>query len=75
MAKEGGPGGPSGRGRGRRGKEEDRSFLGDMPTARLRPRSPHAALVAWLRHAGGTVQGGQGLRGANVLEVSSDPSS
>lgn len=57
MAKEGGLGGPGGRGRGRWGKEEDRCFLGDMPTAR------------------GTVQGGQGLGGAGVLEVSSDPSS
>ena len=75
MAKEGGLGGPRGRGRGRWGKEEDRCFLGDMPTARLRPRSPRAALVASLRHAGGTVQGGQGLGGAGVLEVSSDPSS
>ena len=51
------PGGPGGRGQGKRGKEEDRCFLGDMPTARLRPRSPRAVLVAWLLHAGGTVQG------------------
>lgn len=50
-------GGPGGHGRGRRGKEEDRCFLGDMPTATLRPRSPRVALVAWLRHAGGTVRG------------------
>lgn len=67
------PGGPGGRVRGG-GRRGEQVLPGDMPTARLRPSLPGAALVAGLQHTRGAVLGGKGLRGAGVPEVNGDPS-